>query len=139
MDYHTNTTNIRNSSRQLRYTVEPRALKDYNKDATTVLVEDINDVVTVFDVSDATPLETNTYIMINEESMFVKNIDGNTITVSRGKDNTIKTSHSEGDNINLINSQDDEMINYGDDFGFDEDYFDFNDGKIYSPRKGIDL
>jgi len=38
-----------------------------------------------------------------------------------------------------ITQADDDLIEYGDDFGFDEERFDFGDGKIYSPRKGIDI
>ena len=138
VDYHTN-TDVRNSSRQLRYTVEPRAIKDYNEDQTTTLAEDLNELVTQFEVSDATSLQVDTYITIDGESMYIKNIDGNTLTVLRGQNNTIKLTHEEGTPVNVITDQDDEMIEYGDDFGFDENYFDFGDGKIYSPRKGIDV
>lgn len=138
VDYYTN-TETKNSSRQLRYTVEPRALKDYNNDKTTVLSEGINDIITEFNVSDSSSLVEKTYIMINGESMYIKDINGNTLTVLRGQDNTVAEIHEEGDAINIINSQDDELIPIGDDFGFNEDYFDFGDGKVYSPRKGIDV
>jgi hypothetical protein len=77
--------------------------------------------------------------MVNEESMFIKDITGNRLTVLRGQDNTIPAIHEEGDVLNVINSADNELIEYGDDFGFDENYFDFGDGKVYSPRKGIDV
>jgi len=138
VDYYSN-TETKNASRQLRYTVEPRALKDYNNDATTVLSEEINNTITQFNVSDSSSLAEETYIMINEESMYIKNINGNTLTVLRGQNNTAAESHEEGDIINLINVQDNELIEYGDDFGFSEEYFDFGDGKVYSPRKGIDV
>jgi hypothetical protein len=138
VDYYTN-TETKNASRQLRYTVEPRALKDYNNDATTVLSQDVNDVITQFNVSDSSALQEETYIMVNEESMFIKDITGNRLTVLRGQDNTIPAIHEEGDVLNVINSADNELIEYGDDFGFDENYFDFGDGKVYSPRKGIDV
>ena len=138
VDYYTN-TETKNASRQLRYTVEPRAIKDYNNDATTTLAQDVNDVITEFNISDSSALQENTYIMINEESMFIKGIDGNRLTVLRGQDNTIPTIHEEGDTLNLINSADNELIEFGDDFGFDEERFDFGDGKVYSPRKGTDV
>ncbi len=138
VDYYTN-TETRNSSRQLRYTVEPRALKDYNNDAATVLTQELNSTSTEFNISDSTTLLSETYIMINQESMYIKNIDGNRLTVLRGQNNTSAQDHEEGDTINIINSQDDELIEYGDDFGFNENYFDFGDGKVYSPRKGIDV
>lgn len=138
VDYYTNTETT-NASRQLRYTVEPRAIKDYNNDATTVLSEDIDNLTTEFNVSDTASLIEQSYIMINNESMYIKNINGNKLTVLRGQDNTVAELHEEGDSVNIINSQDTELIPYGDDFGFDEDYFDFGDGKVYSPRKGIDI
>ena len=138
VDYYTNTETT-NASRQLRYTVEPRAIKDYNNDATTVLSEDINELVTEFDVSDSASLIEQSYIMINNESMYIKNISGNRITVLRGQDNTSAVIHEEGEAVNIINSEDTELISYGDDFGFDENYFDFGDGRVYSPRKGIDV
>ncbi len=138
VDYYTDTDRV-NASRQLRYTVEPRAIKDYDNDATTVLAEKITEEITEFNVSDATSLTENSYIMINKESMLIKKIAGNTLTVFRGKDNTIPTIHEEGDALNVITSADDDLIKYGDEFGFDENYFDFGDGRVYSPRKGIDI
>lgn len=138
VDYYAN-TETKNASRQLRYTVEPRAIKDYNNDATTTLAQEINDTITEFNISDASTLQENTYIMINEESMFIKNITGNRLTVLRGQDNTISAMHEEGDALNIINAADNELIEFGDDFGFDENYFDFGDGRVYSPRKGIDV
>lgn len=138
VDYYTN-TETRNASRQLRYTVEPRALKDYNNDATTILAEDINEVITEFNVSDSASLVEDTYITINSESMYIKTIVGNTLKVLRGQNNTQADLHEEGDSINVITSQDNDLIQPGDDFGFDEEYFDFGDGKVYSPRKGIDV
>lgn len=138
VDYYSN-TETKNASRQLRYTVEPRAIKDYNDDQTTTLSQDVDDIITEFNISDASALQENTYIMINEESMFIKNINGNRLKVLRAQDNTISTSHEEGDAINIINSEDNDLIQYGDEFGFDENYFDFGDGRIYSPRKDSDV
>jgi hypothetical protein len=138
VDYYTD-TNVRNSSRQLRYTATPRALKDYNNDNTTTLTQNIDDKVTVFDVSSAVSLVNNSYIMIGSEEMYIKNISGDTLTVTRGQDNTIITSHSEGDSINAITVEDDELVGMDDDFGFNESRFDFGDGKVYSTTKGIDV
>ena len=138
VDYYTN-TETKNASRQLRYTAEPRAIKDYNNDETTTLAQEVNDRITEFNISDASALQENTYIMINEESMFIKEIAGNKLTVLRAQDDTIAAIHEEGDAINVINSADNELIEFGDDFGFDEERFDFGDGRVYSPRKGIDV
>ena len=42
-------------------------------------------------------------------------------------------------NDNVINSSDDPLIPYGDDFGFNEEIIDFQDFKDYSPTQGTDL
>ena len=41
----TNTDNLKNASRQVRYTAEPLAIKDYNQDRTTTLGEVVNSKV----------------------------------------------------------------------------------------------
>lgn len=138
VDYYTDTNKV-NSSRQLRYLATPRAIKDYNNDETTTISMPINETVTEFSVSDATSLIQNGYIRINDENMLIKSIFEDTITVLRGQDNTIASKHEEGDAINVINSQDDDLIIPGDSFDFDEERFDFGDGKIYSPSKGTDV
>jgi len=138
VDYYTN-TNTKNSSRELRYTATPRAIKDYNNDNTTTLTEDINEYVTNIDVSNASLLTENTYIMIENEEMYIKSINGNTLTVLRGQDETIASPHLIGSAIDIINSVDDNLIEPDDDFGFSESRFDFGDGKVYSTTKGVDV
>lgn len=139
VDYHSSTENTRNSSRQLRYTVTPRAIQDYDNDSSTTLSQNINDKVTSFTVSDGSALVENNYIMIGEELMFIKSINGNTINVGRAQDGTELSPHYDGDIINAVDAQDDELIEYGDDFGFNEEYFDFGDGKVYSTTKNTDV
>jgi hypothetical protein len=138
VDYYTN-TDTKNASRQLRYTATPRAIKDYNNDNTTTLAENIDDKVTVFNVSSSVSLVNNSYIMIGNEEMYIKNISGNILTVLRGQDNTTIISHSEGDSIDVITTADNELVEMDDDFGFSESRFDFGDGKVYSTTKGIDV
>jgi hypothetical protein len=138
LDYYTSTDKV-NARRELRYTTTPRAIKDYNNDNITSLAQDINDTITEFNVSSALSLQENTYIMIEDEEMYIKSISGNTISVLRGQDNSLISPHYEGDQINAITQEDDDLIKYGDDFGFNENVFDFADGKIYSNTKGIDV
>ena len=138
VDYYTD-TNTKNASRQLRYTATPRAIKDYNNDNTTTLAENIDDKVTVFDVSSAVSLVNDSYIMIGNEEMYIKDISGNILTVLRGQDGTTIESHNEGDSIDAITTADNELIEMDDDFGFSESRFDFSDGKVYSTTKGIDV
>jgi hypothetical protein len=109
-----------NPKREVRYTVTPRALKDYNNDNTTILAEDINEKVNQFDVSDASALVVDTYIRINDENMQIRSINGNTLTVYRSVDGTIAQSHLTGDSLDIINAQDDVLVQLDDDFGFNE-------------------
>ena len=138
VDYYSNTNKV-NASRQLRYVAEARALKDYNNDETTQIAEDISENITEFDVVDGSVLLEKTYIMIDSESMFIRKISGNTLTVTRGQDNTSIESHAAGTALNVINDADDELIDLDDDFGFSESRYEFGDGKVYSTTKGIDL
>lgn len=138
VDYYADTNRVK-ASRQVRYIATPRAVKDYNDDQTTSLAENVSVNVTEFNVSDAVSLVEGSYIQINNENMYIKKIDNNTLTVIRGKDNTMISEHQEGDVINVINSADDELIEFGDDFDFNEETFNFGDGKIYSPRKDVDV
>ena len=138
VDYYSN-TNIVAPTRELRYIVTPRAVKDYNEDDSSSLGQDISPDITQFEVSNSLLLSENTYIEINKENMYITKIEDNIITVIRGKDNTTPAYHQKGDIINLINVLDDELISPGDDYDFNEDTFNFDDGKIYSPRKGEDV
>jgi len=138
VDYHSG-TNIKNSSRQLRYIATPRAIKDYDNDQTTTLAQDLNENELSFTVSDATSLVPDTYISIGTEEMLIKSISENTLVVVRGADGTPISSHEEGDAVNAITAADDELVLPTDDYEFNEDTFDFGDGRIYSPRKGIDV
>jgi hypothetical protein len=138
VDYYSSTDRP-NATRQLRYVVDPRAIKDYNSDETTVISQDISTEITQFTVSDATQLVPESYIQIDNESMYIREISGNTLLVNRGQDNTTIVTHAEGAAINIINQADDELIEFGDDFGFSEYRYDYSDGKTYSTTKGTDV
>ena len=138
VDYHT-TTNIKAPKREVRYIAEPRAIKDYNDDAVTSLAEDITAEQTQFQVTDATNLSVGTYIAIENELMYIKKITNETLIVRRGEDGSIADSHIQATAIDAVNAADDALIEVGDDFGFSESRFEFGDGKVYSPTKGIDV
>ena len=138
VDYYSS-TDRQNATRQLRYLAEPRAVRDYNSDETTVIAQDISEEITQFEVSDATSLIVKSYIQIDNESMYIREINGNTLLVNRGQDSTSITTHAEGTALNVINDSDDELIDFGDDFGFSEYRQDYGDGRIYSTTKGTDV
>ncbi len=138
VDYYSDTNRV-NASRQLRYTAEPRALKDYNSDETTVVSEFISKDTTRIEVSDGTELIIGSYIQIGEESMYVRSVDGNILLVNRGQDSTSVSEHEPGTPVNVIDQSDSELIEFGDDFGFSESRFDYGDGRVYSSTKGEDV
>lgn len=138
VDYSTN-TNRKETTRSLRYVATPRALKDYNDDNTTTLAEDITDTKTMFTVSNASQLVTDSYIAIGGELMFIRKIDNETLTVDRGVDGTRTDAHLSGASVDVVNNDDNALVEVGDDFGFSEERFDFADGRTFSPSKGIDL
>lgn len=138
VDYYAD-TRIKQAKREVRYTITPRALKDYNDDNTTVLAEDVNKKVTAFNVSDATALSDNAIIRIGSENMKVRSKDGNKITVFRGVDGTIIETHENGESIDIINAADDALIQQDDDFGFSTEIDFFTDGgRTYNPSTGGD-
>ena len=139
VDYHTNTDNIANSSRQLRYTAEPRALRDYNSDESAIILGDIDENVTEISVSEIAKFSQGIYLQIEDEVMYVRKVGETEILVNRGENNTVASTHIEGTAINIIDNLDNQLISLDDDFGFSEYRFDFEDGKVYSPSKGIDV
>jgi hypothetical protein len=138
VDYYTN-TDTSNYSRQLRYIAQPRAVKDYDNDQTSALSVDVDETITKIEVSDAVSLSEGDYISINEELMYIKSIDSNILHVNRAQDGTSASNHFVGDTINLVSQQDNELIQIGDDFAFDEERFDFGDGKVWSPTRLEDV
>ena len=138
VDYHAN-TNTKTAQRFKRYVATPRALKDYNDDGVTRLAEDITKTQKKFLVQNTASLVVDTYIAIGDELMFIKEIDGNNITVKRGEDGTTIDTHINGDVIDAVNAADDALVEVGDDFGFSEQRFDLPDFRTFSPTKGVDV
>ena len=141
VDYAARTADRKNTSRDLRYTVTPTASKDYTDDTVTNLDGNLDTVKTQFNVVDAASLVEQTYIEVDNEVMFIRKITGNTLLVKRGQYSSVIDTHNSGAQISAINAADDALVeqNLGDDFGFSENRFAFNDGRTYSPTKGVDV
>jgi hypothetical protein len=107
-------------SRDLSYTIEPRATKNYTGTVTTNLSKDIDDLDTTIymDVVDSTSISAGIYITVDNEEMYVESKTGNTLKVTRGSDNTVIAPHVNGSAIKTITSNDNNLIQIGDDFGF---------------------
>ena len=109
----------RTGGRDVTYAVTPRATKNYDGVVTTQLTNDISLADVEFAVDDGTTLTENTYIVIDNESIYVDKIDGNTIKALRGQDGTTAAGHVAGAAIGEITQADNDLIEMGDDFGFD--------------------
>ena len=105
--------------RDVTYTVEPRALKDYNGSEVAQLTANIDFEDTVIEVSDGTKFTKKTYIYMGEEQMYVDNIIDNKLTVRRAQDKTPIQQHVLGSAIYNITKADASFIEVGDNFGFD--------------------
>jgi len=136
LDYMSGTNSKR---RELRYSVTPRATKDYNNDSTTTLSIDIDNITKYVSVVDAAPISRGDRIYINSEQMYVESVDGNNLVVIRGYENSISIAHVSGSSVNLITSADDAFIEPDDDFGFNETTTFFQDFKEYSVSQNEDV
>ena len=104
--------------REVVYSAEPRAIKNYTGTVITNITKDITTEDILITVNSASSISVNTYLDIEGEEVYVKLKSGNILTVERGKDDTKITSHLAGAQVKLITSADDLLIEKGDDFGF---------------------
>lgn len=111
------------ATRDLSYQVTPRATKDYNGSIITNLAENVELTDTYVQVKDGSAVTENSYIYIGQEEMYVDKVSGNRLTVKRGKDNTVTQTHVGGAAVYSINEEDDKLIEFGDDFGFNGTIF----------------
>lgn len=125
--------------REMRYSVSPRAIKDYDNDSITAIVEDVDIKETIISLNDASTFSVDDYIEIGSETMEIISIDGNTVKVKRGIEGTGPQKHYIGDAVNAITASDDAQIPLGDDFGFNETISYFTDFKSYNPVTGEDI
>ena len=105
-------------TREIVYSAEPRAIKNYTGIIVTNLSNDINTEDTLITVNSVGSIVVNSYLDIEGEEIFVKRISGNVLTVERGKDGTPITSHLSGAEVKSITTADNVLIEEGDDFGF---------------------
>jgi hypothetical protein len=139
VDYYAD-TNRETAKRELRYTVTPKALKDYNDDNAAVLREPLTKTETRISVSTSSGLAADNRIIINDEIMkIVEIVDGTTITVKRGYDGTTPVTHLENTSIDLLTAADDTLVDADDDFGFNGNLYSFTDARDYSPSRSIDI
>ena len=112
-------TDLTSTTREVVFTATPRAIKNYTGTVVTNLSKDITTTDTLLTVDNASSIEAKTYLDIEGEEVYVKSKSGNVLTVERGKDGTTITSHLRGAEIKSITSEDNTLIEEGDNFGFD--------------------
>jgi len=106
------------TSREVVFSAEPRAIKNYTGTVITNLAKDITTEDILITVNDASTISAKTYLDIEGEEVYVKSKSGNVLTVERGKDGTTVTSHLSGAEVKSITTADNDLIELGDDFGF---------------------
>ena len=106
------------TAREVVFSAEPRAIKNYTGIVLTNLTKDITTEDTLITVNNASSINTNTYLDIEGEEVYVKLKSGNVLTVERGRDGTTITSHLSGAEVKSITSADNVLVEEGDDFGF---------------------
>ena len=116
-------TDTSNATRNLTYSVVPRAIQNYDGTVLTNLAQDITATQTTFEVEDGSSItassgSTSVYIDVGGEELYVKAVDGNKLTVKRGQDRTTKVPHIRGTDVKSITSADNALVEEGDDFGF---------------------
>ena len=113
------------TQRDVTFSVKPRALKDYTDDVVTTISEDIDASQETINVADGTAITVNKFIDVDGEEMKVTKITGNKLNVKRGQDSTVAKTHVRGTGVKGIDytaREDSDIIELGDDFGFDGSY-----------------
>ena len=114
---------LRNPERDLTYRVVPRAVQDYDDSYVTTITENVDTEEKVIEVADASQLSAATYIQIGKEEMYIEKVSGNKLTVKRGQDTSTAAEHVLGSGVATITAADNNLIEIGDDFGFDGTVF----------------
>jgi hypothetical protein len=112
----------KSTTRDLTYSVEPVATKNYTGQVTTTLSNNVEIDSTIIEVVDSTNIPTNSYFTLNNETLYVSKKTGNSLTVIRGSYNTPISNHVSGTEVKLITDSDNSLIELGDDFGFSENF-----------------
>lgn len=108
----------RSTTRDLTYSVEPVASKSYVDNVIGTITADIDLEDNTVTVNDASSIPLNSYITIDNETLQVTKKSGNVLSVDRGSYGTPISIHVSGTQVKLITESDNDLIEFGDDFGF---------------------
>ena len=97
---------------------KPIATKAYSGTIISNISDNILAGTGVITVDDASNISARTYITLDEETLYIKEITNNDLTVNRGVYRTSATEHVGGTPVYLITEADNDLIESGDNFGF---------------------
>jgi len=136
IDYSTEA--VRTAPREVRYVATPRSLVERDNNAVTTVSADIDDNDGIINVTDASGISLKDDIQIDSEVMRVTKIVDNKLYVARAFNNSTIAAHVASSNVFIITSADHALLDSDDDFGFNELYSEFTDGKSRNPTTGAD-
>jgi hypothetical protein len=110
--------NGQTKNEDVRYNVTPKATKNYTGTSVTTLSKDSNETDTIIEVTDSSSITEKTFISINDETLYVKSIQGNVLSVDRGIYDTTKKLHIKGSEVLNITTIDNTLIGPQDPFSF---------------------
>ena len=137
VDYYAD-TNVNTAPRVQRYRVVPTATQNLTGTALTTLSAAMDDSTNVVVVADATGLSIGDEFQIDAETFRVENVNGNEVSVLRGRYTTDLVAHAANAEVHLIDTADAALLDSDDDFGFGETASFFTDNKKYNPISGSD-
>lgn len=111
--------------RDKTYSVTPTATKSYSDTVVAYLSKDVTNADTMIYVDTVNNISVGAIITLDSESLKVTNIDTNKkiINVVRGSYKTKATNHVSGTKVEKVVQADNDLIQPGDDFGFDGKLF----------------
>lgn len=112
----------KSTTRDLTYSADPVATKSYSNNIVTLLSQDVELDSNIINVSDASTIPLNSYITIGNETLQIIKKTGNVLSVNRGSYGTPISIHVSGSEVKLITDADNDLIEFGDDFGFGISY-----------------
>ena len=103
----------------MTYSVTPRATRAYNDTPVTTLAEDVSETELIITVADASSITADSYIYIDSEEIYVESVQNNDLTGRRAEDGSTAAIHVLGTGVKNITAADNDLIEFGDNFGFD--------------------
>jgi len=102
----------------VRINVTPKAIKNYTGTTVTTITKDITTEDKFIEVANISNLNPQSFISINDETMFIDSIKDNTLIVTRALYGTTAKLHVLGSNVLNITTIDNTLVSFSDPFSF---------------------